>query len=124
MKRIVIAAVGLTFGCVSTPQPSHAPPVCGDGVAVLRFNPNGRQLEQSTLGSLDWVANIVSHCEVSDIFVRGLPEPSSSTAAGRQAQLVLSATRARRIPAPIFDFSDAEDRLNPVLAFKARAKSQ
>lgn len=123
MKRFAIVALFTVAGCTTNPKVALPPPTCSDGLANLRFDQGRTNLDRTTVSSLEWVARIVAHCDVTDFSVYGLPSPSTRTAEGRRALSVAQALEAKNMPSPTYDNSDDDARLQPVLAFKAKPRS-
>lgn len=121
-RALVISALFLIAGCTQTAQslPGNARPSCSEGIAPLYFREGSPALDPLFAKVLDWPARAAAGCRVVTITVRGLPNPSDETLAGKRAASVVAAFQGFGVPAPTFELGDADDQASPVFQMDAR----
>jgi len=85
----------------------------------LYFREGSAALDPLFAKVLDWPARAAGSCRLVSLTVRGLPDPSSETLAGRRAAAVVAAFAGFGIPAPTFELGDADDQANPTFQMNA-----
>lgn len=121
-RAVLFTAVLMVVGCAQTPTSviDNPRPACSEGFAPLYFQENSAALDPLFAKVLDWPARAAGRCRLVSLTVRGLPNPSPDTLAGRRAASVLAAFESFGIPAPMFELGDADDQASPTFQMNAR----
>lgn len=96
--------------------------VCTDGVMPLTFHDGMSSIRSIVLKSLEWPLAAAAQCDLGQLRVVGLAEPSTATLAGRRATAVAGLLAAVGLPPASFDAGSDEDQRHPHLVIESRPR--